>query len=93
MFDLINGSICCEVELKIHEENLIELNFYMALVVVGLLVLIYAIVVIAFWKFPPSSHSDSIDEILTKMPTKQVKALKQLVIETEREQNKVCSFC
>ncbi len=89
MFDLIKGySICCEVELKVHGENLIELNFFMALVVVGLLILIYALVVIAFWKFPPSSP-DSIDEILTKMPTKQVKALKQLVIETEREQNKV----
>ncbi len=61
----------------------------MALVVIGLLVLIYALVVIGFWKFPPSSHSDSIDEILTKMPTKQVMALKQLVINSERVQNKV----
>ena len=81
-------SMCCHLEYDTHEENLIQLNFYMALVVVGLLSLIYAIIAIIFWKCPPASFR-SVDEMLTQLPSNHVKALKQMVLETERIRDKV----
>ena len=77
--------VCCEVEAQSHEEDLFALNFYMALVIVGLVALIYLIIVIIFWKFPPPTYK-SVDEMLSHLPLKHVKALKQLVSKSETDQ-------
>ena len=43
--------VCCEVEAQSHEEDLFALNFYMAIVIVGLVALIYLIIVIIWSLF------------------------------------------
>ena len=75
---LEDNSVCCEVEIKKEEETLLEMNFYMCLVLVGLLVLVFAVIAMVLC-ICPSDHYKSVDEMLTKMPNEQVKALKQMV--------------
>ena len=95
-FDLLdNNSVCCEVEIKKEEETLFEMNFFMCLVLVGLLVVIYAIVSLVFC-ICPSGEYKSIDEMLTKMPDDQVKVLKEMVRNERnsmKEKEVIFSFC
>lgn len=78
-FELLeDNSVCCEVEIKKEEETLLEMNFYMCLVLVGLLVLVFAVIAMVSC-ICPSDQYKSVDEMLTKMPNEQVKALKQIV--------------
>lgn len=81
--DLIEEEkICCKViKTEEHEENTV----FMSLLVIGVLLVIYAIVIIVTWQCP--TKNDSIDTILQELPTKHVEALKQLVEADEEIQN------
>jgi hypothetical protein len=65
--------ICSLIVYQSHDEE----NIYMGLLVIGILVIIYVIIVLVFWKCPPTF--DDIDELLEKLPTSHVVALKELV--------------
>lgn len=72
-----NSKVCCAIEDRTEE---IDSNIYMVLIVIGILVIIYLIIGIIFWRFPPSSYH-SIDDMLEKLPTSHVERLKSLVVD------------
>ena len=85
-----NEDICCEIfkENNSHEEQ----SHYMHIIVAAVLIMIYVIVVVVHKTCPPSSYR-SLDELLEKLPSYHVDALKELVYDREiideEETNKV----
>ncbi len=76
-FDLDNETLMlsCLLEHRVEEE---KSSLYMALLVIGVVVVIYVIIGMFFWICPPDSFK-TIDELLSTLPTKHVEALKNLV--------------
>jgi hypothetical protein len=74
---------CCNVELKEIEE---ESNIYLSLLVLGIAIVFLVLIIIVFWLCPPTEFH-SIDEMLEKMPTSHVEALKILVTEQDMDEN------
>ena len=71
--------ICSEVELK---EEVEKSNIFLSLIVIGVVVVFLAIIMVVFWQCPPAQFN-SIDEMLEKLPTSHVEALKRLVVDTD----------
>lgn len=67
--------LCCKLKNHIEEEHS---NLWMALLVTGVLVLIYLVISLVFWLCPPNEVK-SIEELLASLPTKHVEALTKLV--------------
>jgi hypothetical protein len=68
--------LCCRIKNVEPEEEPI----YMPLIVIVIVFIINFVVVIVFWKCPPSAFH-SLDEMLEKLPTSHVKKLKKLLLE------------
>ena len=86
---LNNEKICCEIlKNNTHEEK----THYMTLIIFIILIMIYLLVVVVHLTCPPSSFR-SLDEMLEKLPSYHVSALKELIndreIIDEEETNKV----
>ena len=67
--------LSCSLEHRVEEE---KSGLYMALLVAGIVVVIYLIIGMFFWFCPPNSFK-TIDELLSNLPTKHVEALRNLV--------------
>lgn len=75
--------IHCTIEITEEEE---KNNVFMSLIVIGILLIMFVTIMIVFWKCPPNEFH-SVDEMLEKLPTSHVKALKKLVLEREGEED------
>lgn len=82
MNDTFEQKVCCTVE-NLEEEE--ESNIYMVLVVLGVLLLIYAFVIIA--TKVTSKEEKSIDDLLETLPTAHVERLKSLFEVAEEEED------
>lgn len=73
------NNLCCHIE-KLEAE---EQSIFMSLIVIVIVFIINFVVVIVFWKCPPSAFN-SLDEMLEKLPTSHVKKLKKLLLEGKK---------
>lgn len=74
--------VCCEIENREEEE---ESNIFMVLIVLGVLLLIYAFVILATWRM--SHKEETIDELIESLPTAHVERLKSLFIENDDDED------
>lgn len=70
-------SVCCRVEHAPIEE---DTNIYMCLIVIAILLVMYAIIMVVFWRCSPSSYR-TLEEMLSSLPSSHVERLKSLVVD------------
>lgn len=72
-----DNDFCCRIEEKEHEE---ELNESMVIVVLIILFIIYSVVILVNW-LCPSSKFNTIEEVLSSLPSDHVDKLQKLIQE------------
>lgn len=75
--------VCCGIEYILEEE---EKNIFMGIIVVGILIFMYLIIGVAFWRWPPNQYTN-IDDMLTKLPDSHVEKLMNLMSDDQNEED------